>query len=298
MSQTSTWWSGTVRGTVMCRRASPPGTPAGFLELNAVVGGWKDEPAMVQEGCPFFPSPGCFNPANWDPWSARNQVFGTGPAPAPRRQGDLEAMQAVYRSGLVFMGDIDIPIIDWRNYLEDELDMHNSHQSFASRKRMLNADGDASNQVIWFTDVVDPTRRFDQTPEALAVIDEWMANIRSNPGAGAAGNKPVPATDRCFDDQGVEIAHGATVWDGIINAAPPGACTARFEIFSTSRRVAGGPFEQSIFKCRLIPVAEAVARGFYGAWVPASADVGALMAIFPQGVCDYTKPDAGLPPEW
>ena len=30
--------------------------------------------------------------------------------------------------------------------------MHNSHQSFAARQRMLNYDGDASNQVIWFTD--------------------------------------------------------------------------------------------------------------------------------------------------
>ncbi|MFU8822170.1 MAG: DUF6351 family protein [Gammaproteobacteria bacterium] len=27
-------------------------------------------------------------------------------------------------------------------------------------------------------------------------------------------------------------------------------------------------------------------------------EIGTLHAIFPQGVCDYTKPDAGLPPEW
>ena len=43
-------------------------------------------------------------------------------------------------------------MIDWRNYLEGELDMHNSHQSFATRQRLLNYDGDASNQVVWFTD--------------------------------------------------------------------------------------------------------------------------------------------------
>jgi hypothetical protein len=34
--------------------------------------------------------------------------------------------------------------------------MHHSHQSFATRKRMLNHDGDASNQVIWFTDARPP----------------------------------------------------------------------------------------------------------------------------------------------
>jgi hypothetical protein len=273
-------------------------TAGEFLKLNAVVGGWTEQPVMVQEACPFFPVPGCFDPANWDPWSARNQVFSAGLVPAPRTQGDIDAMRAVYRSGLVFRGDIDIPIIDWRNYLEDELDMHNSHQSFASRKRMLNADGDAGNQVIWFTDVVVSNQRFDQTPEALEVMDEWMRNIFANPGGGVAANRPARATDRCFDETGTEIASGPAVWDGIIDADPPGACTQRFRTFSTSRRVAGGPFEQSLFKCQLIPVAEAVARGFYGAWAPAPADIGALVTIFPQGVCDYTKPDAGLPPGW
>jgi hypothetical protein len=270
-------------------------TPAEFLKLNFVIGGWKQEPDMVQEGFPFF---GPFSPANFDPWSQRNQVYSTSATPAPRRAGDLEAMQAVYRAGLVFRGDIDLPIIDWRNYLEDELDMHNSHQSFASRQRMLNADGDASNQVIWFTDVVVSNQRFDQTPEALEVMDEWMANIRANPWNGVAANKPPQATDRCFTETGVEIASGPDVWNGIIDSKPPGACTQRFKTYSTSRRVAGGPFEQSIFKCQLIPVSQAIARGFYGAWTPAPAEAGALLAIFPQGVCDYTKPDAGLPPGW
>lgn len=272
-------------------------TPPEFLQVNAVVGGWKDQPAMVQEACPFYPVPGCFDAANWDPWSYRNQVFSVGPAPAPRTRGDLEAMRAVYRAGLVFMGDIDIPMIDWRHYLERELDMHNTQQSFAARQRMLNADGDASNQVIWFTDSVARSR-FDQTPEALEVIDEWMRNLRARPHLGVAGNKPSRATDRCFDAAGVEIASGPDVWDGILDTNPPGACTTRFPIFSTSRRVAGGPFEQSLFKCQLISVAEAVARGFYGAWTPGPAEIGVLMAIFPEGVCDYSKPDAGLPPEW
>ena len=271
-------------------------TPTEFLQVNAMVGGWKPQSAMVQEGYPFVPPA---TPANWDPWSRRNQVYSVSPmAPAPRTAGDVVAMQAVYRAGLVFRGDIDLPIIDWRNYLEDELDMHNSHQSFASRKRMLNADGDASNQVVWFTDVVVSNQRFDQTPEALAVMDEWMKNIRANPWNGVAANKPPLATDRCFDDKGVEIAHGAGVWDGIIDSRAPGACTQAFKIFSTSRRVAGGPFEQSIFKCQLIPVSDAVARGFYGVWVPSAAQAMQLQQIFPQGVCDYSKPDVGLPAGW
>jgi hypothetical protein len=271
-------------------------TPTEFLQVNAMVGGWKPQSAMVQEGYPFVPPA---TPANWDPWSARNQVYSVNPAaPAPRTVGDVVAMQAVYKAGLVFRGDIELPIIDWRNYLEDELNMHNSQQSFASRKRMLNVDGDASNQVIWFTDVVDPNKIFDQTPEALEVMDEWMRNIDANPWNGVAVNKPALATDRCFDDKGVEIAHGPGVWDGIIDSKAAGACTQKFKIFSTSRRLAGGPFEQSIFKCQLMSVDDAIARGFYGAWAPAGAQVAMLKSIFPTGVCDYSKPDVGLPAGW
>jgi len=273
-------------------------TPDQFLHLNSSVGGWKEPTQMVQEGCPFI-SALCANPAQWDPWSRRNQVFSLDPAaPAPRTNGDIAAMQAVYRAGLVFRGDIDIPVIDWRHYLEPVLDMHNSHQSFASRKRMLNADGDARNQVVWFTDTLNGNPVFDQTPEALEVMDEWLGNVRANPSLGVAGNKPPRATDRCFDGVGRQIAAGPGVWDGIIDSRAPGACTQRFPPYSTTRRVAGGPFEQSIFKCQLIPVDQAAGRGFYGAWVPTSDQLNRLRTIFPQGVCDYGRPDAGLPPGW
>ena len=140
--------------------------------------------------------------------------------------------------------------------------------------------------------------RFDQTPEALEVMDEWMLNILARPELGVAGNKPPRATDRCFDQYGVEIASGPDVWDGILDGGSPGACTQVFKTYSTTRRAAGGPFEQSIFKCRLTPVNEAIARGFYGAWTPDLAQTTLLQRIFPQGVCDYSQPDQGLPPGW
>ena len=89
-----------------------------------------------------------------------------GATPAPRTTGDRDGDRGATASGLVFTGDIDIPIIDWRHYLEDELDMHNSHQSFASRQRMLDHDGNAGNQVIWFTDA-RPARRSTRAPAAL-----------------------------------------------------------------------------------------------------------------------------------
>ena len=265
-------------------------TPEEFLKLNHVIGGWKNEPDMVQEGSPFYPG-------SWDPWSARNQVFSLDPAPALRREGDLGAMQAAYEVGLVFRGDIDIPVIDWRHYLEAELDMHNSHQSFASRQRIRDYRGDSDNQVVWFTDALGGAQ-FDQTPEALEVMDEWMMNILENPDLGVAGNKPDLAVDRCFDTWGIELASGDDVWDGILDDGAFGACAASFPVYGTSRIVAGGPFKGSIFKCELKPVGKAIADGDYGDWDPTPAEQAMLHQIFPIGVCDFSKPDAGLPPGW
>ena len=203
-------------------------------------------------------------------------------------------MNAAYNRGLYFDGDIDIPLIDWRHYLEEELDMHNSHQSFASRQRMLDRDGHASNQVIWFTDA-RPARQSDPTPQAFEVIDEWMANIRAHPNRGVSGNKPALATDRCFTTAGTEIARGARVWNGILDSGPKGACAQEFPLHSTSRIVAGGPLRGGVYKCKLQSIERAIDRGLYGSWNPSAAEVTRLEEIFPTGVCDYRKGDVGRP---
>jgi Tannase-like family of unknown function (DUF6351) len=264
-------------------------TPQDFLDVNARVGSWKDPGEMVQEGAPFVPG-------TFDPWSSRNMRLSPdgGVTPAPRRQGDLAAMHAAYNRGLYFDGDIDIPLIDWRHYLEEELDMHNSHQSFASRQRMRDHDGRASNQVIWFTDA-RPERQFDQTPEAFEVIDDWMANIRRHPRRGVARNKPALATDRCFTTQGEEIARGPRVWDGILDDDPAGTCTREFPLHSTSRIVAGGPLRGGVYKCARQSVDRAISRRLYGSWRPSGAERARLAQIFPTGVCDYSRKDVGRP---
>jgi hypothetical protein len=268
-----------------------------FLELNANVGSWKEAADMVQEGCPYIASLCGVQPP--DVWSARNMRLSAdgGATPAARREGNREAQHAAYRSGMVFRGKLEIPLIDWRHYLEPFLDMHNSHQSFAARQRLLNFDGDASNQVIWFTAPGPTGPVFDQTPMALRVIDEWMANLAAHPERGVAGNKPAAAVDSCFAANGSLIAAGPAAWSGVLDSLPAGACTQLFPPFATSRIVAGGPIEGGIFKCHLQPVQAAVGRGLYAPHDPTSAQVERLRAIFPSGVCDYGKGDAGMPPE-
>jgi len=277
-----------------------------FLALNANVGSWKSEPEQVQEGCPFLsflcPSPADLvglppvpdiYPNLIDPWSWRNMNLSPdgGFTPAVRAEADPGAIENAYLRGHVNVGDIEIPMIDWRNYLESFLDMHNSHQSFAARQRLLDFDGDASNQVVWFTDL----EQFDQTPMAFEVIDEWMRNIHAEPWKGVADNKPAAAVDSCFASDGTLIYSGDDAWAGILDDDPPGPCTQAMPVFATSRIVAGAPITGDIFKCHLMPVDDAISSGLYGSVVFDATQRASLDAIFPTGVCDYSLGDARRP---
>ncbi len=275
-----------------------------FLDLNANVGSWKNEPDMVQEGCPFFdcpdpsqlagllPIPDIY-PNLIDPWSWRNMALSPdgGQTPAPRKVADPGAIEAAYKKGHVNRGDIQIPVIDVRDYLEDFLDMHNSHQSFAVRQRLLNFDGDASNHVVWFSE----PNGTDITQTAFEVIDEWMRNIEARPRRGIKRNKPAAAEDTCFAATGDIIYRGDDAWAGTLDDGPAGPCTSVMPPFSTSRIVAGAPITGDVFKCHLMSVADAFDDGVYGTVEFTSAQRAQLESIFPSGVCDYSSGDARRP---
>jgi len=266
-------------------------TPDQFLELNARIGGWKQPQAMEQER--YWLLVGETNP-KISLWSNHNMHLSPngGITPAARTEGDLKAIEAAYRSGNVFIGRINIPIIDLRHYLEDELDMHHISASFSTRMRMIREQGHADNQLIWMT-------RKPHMPmaEAFNLIERWMSNLLNNPAAGVVGNKPGEATDKCFDSEGQLIAEGAKVWDGPWNHQLAGACTQVYPSFTNSRMVAGADIASDIFKCHLMSIEEAIDRGIYIITDRKFFDpyINRLKAIFPQGVCDYTQPDVGRP---
>lgn len=277
-------------------------TPEEFLHLNWHVGGWKHPSEMAQETFPFFGTDAAeiqkamTIPGYFDPWSRKNMKLAPDAVtPAPRTVGDPLAMQAAYSSGHVFDGQLEVPAIDHRQYMERQLDMHNAHQSFAVRQRVTARMGHSDNLVIWFTDTLPGQSKASQSLEALMVMDQWLANLRANPRAGVAGNKPAQAVDACFDLQGQPIARGAGVWDGVLDDRGAGACTARFPLYGTSRTVAGAPIHGAMYRCALKSVEQALADGSYGAWRPTQEQVATLKQIFPTGVCDYGQPDQALP---
>jgi hypothetical protein len=260
-----------------------------FLHLNDNIGGWLDAADMSRER--FWRSGGAQSDlADVSVWSDHNMTANaSADRPAARNEGDLEAMAAAYRSGAVFLGEIDMPILDFRHYLERELDMHHSRQSFVSRLRMQRHMGHADNQIIWFA---NPP--YEPFPDALELMERWLDNMKADESLSVVDAKPANATDRCYSDQGELIAEGPSVWDGEWNGKPAGECTEAFPPFSNPRMIAGDDFASDILKCHLRSVDQAIADGVY-AQVDIAPYRDELQRIFPTGVCDYSLGDAARP---
>ena len=265
-----------------------------FLDVNAHVGGWKPRQDDVPPGFPFQ---GGKETGNIDPWSARNATAGshlTSDDVAPRTSGSVSAMQAAYKAGLVFGGKINLPIIIIEPYLEPELNMHATREPFAVRQRLIDARGNADNLAIWMIG-----NSGDMVPSGLALrafADEerWLES----------GRRPSNVVDACFGADGSLIASGPDVFRGEVSpngaqvlsdVSAGGPCTKAYPIFSMPRVVSGLNVSDHVFKCALEPVGEAIKDGIYGRVLFTEEERARLLKIFPTGVCDYSKPDQGLP---
>lgn len=271
---------------LLAGRISPPT----FLDLNSRIGGWKSSADM--RSVRYWIYSGIKSSiTETSPWSDHNMTLSHngGQDPAPRSKGNIQAMRAAYLSGNVFVGKVNIPIIDVRHYNDPELDMHHSFASFSTRLRLIDGQGHADNQVIWMT-----RKPFDPRGRALQAVDLWMEKIKQNPAKSIVENKPTQVEDACLDETGKVINKGKNVWDGQWNDQPTGDCLALFPNFQSSRNVAGAPLTDTIFKCHLQNIEQAISKGIYG-----TLDMGPwkqrLDAIFPDGVCDYTQGDMGKP---
>lgn len=258
-----------------------------FIDLNARIGSWK--PAAEMQISRFWYLAGDPDPKKFNLWDSHNIAPPGEDGIAPRMSGDIKAMQAAYWSGNVFIGNVTLPILDLRHYLDDELDMHHSYASFSSRIRIMQARGEADNHIIWMA-----RKPYHPQAEAIDLMDRWMLNIKLYPDRSVLENRPNDAVDRCYDATGEAIAEGEGVWNGAWNERPDGACMKFFPAFQGPRMVAGAGRGGDMLKCQLMPVQQAIDRELYG-----NVDMGPvqerLQAIFPEGVCDYSKPDMARP---
>ncbi len=262
-----------------------------FIDLNRKIGSWKPLQKMQAER---IISLSAKTPPIWLSLWGHHNITEIDSVSAKRHSASLTAVNKAYEYGQVFIGRISLPIIDIRHYLEDDLNMHHTSASFTTRLRILNAQKNIQNHVIWISD-----KQYTPVEKAYDVMDKWLMTIKQLPDhlsyqQKVQRAKPDMAKDTCFSENGNIIASGNGVFNGDWNQQANGTCTNLFPIYSNSRIKAGAPWQGSIFKCHTIAIETAIENGIYGD-LDLSAKVSALKQTFPNGVCDYTFADMGRP---
>jgi hypothetical protein len=231
-------------------------TPAQFLELNENIGGFDND--------------GNFRSA--------------------RTVADRDVLRTSYLSGRLTNGGgglASVPIIDYRAYLDDtgKGNVHVRYHSFSTRDRLRKANGHSDNFVMltddrkWGDSLRAPVLR-----EALSQMDQWLTRITEDTSTDAAiekirRHKPVDLVDACWtrDDNPQKIVEPAQFGAG--------KCDELYPANSFPRHVAGSPVAGDVIKCQLKPIAASDYKVTLSA-----ADMARLRKIFPDGVCDWSKP--------
>ena len=204
---------------------------------------------------------------------------------AARSVADPDALRLSYEGGFKnsFTGPglATIPILTQRGNADAVADIHDTLQDLIIRARLQRANGRSDNQVIW---TLGSKSVYDFGSGSLDVMNDWLDRIAADPAPASTDkvvrNKPALATDACWDATGKRINEAAST-------DPAAACNLVYPRFSTPRLQAGAPLVNDVLKCQLKPIA----AGDYT--VPMTqAEVARLNTIFPNGVCDWSKPGA------
>ena len=201
---------------------------------------------------------------------------------ATRTVADPHTMYRAYVSGRVLNGGAglrNVPMITQHGVGDPDVNgnIHLKFYSWAVRHRLIDRNGTAANQVI-----VSP---FNNSDDLFEQMNRWLDATFGDGSVKPLSqkvidNKPADVIDACYGPGGVKIPETATL--------DPWAPSACYDLDPTSRTpqlVAGAPIQGSILKCQLKAVNPADYQVAFTA-----AQWSRLQSIFPDGVCDYSKP--------
>ena len=198
-----------------------------------------------------------------------------------RTIGDSVAFQNAFETGLITsgLGGLgSVPMIDLRSYTDDRVDIHTSFWSVAIHERLVRDGVDPRQHARWIF-------RDNRAGEAIDAMEAWLTSIEADAAAGTVSqrivrNRPAAASDGCWP-----VAGGPKLEDLAACYAGP------YPFTGDPRTVAGAPITADNNMCQLMPLT----RTSYGAAVT-DAQWARLVALFPRGVCDYSKPAVGQVP--
>jgi hypothetical protein len=200
-----------------------------------------------------------------------------------RFQADQPALANAYRSGGINSTNNldDVAIIDLRG--PDPGAFHDAYRSWAIRARLEREHGTYANHVIWFGAVPllgDP----NYATEGMLAMDRWLAGVESDQGTGSLAskvirNRPADVKDRCSQIEGLELV-------SLPGVGPICELKDVQTRYGTPRTVAGEGIETDVNKCTL----KALRRLDYYPLTFTDSQWQRLVAAFPNGVCDWSRP--------
>lgn len=209
---------------------------------------------------------------------------------ASRSAADPGALRIAYRTGQLDEGGgglASVPIIDFRTYNDLFADPHDSVRTQSMRQRLIRANGTAANQITLdspsYTTPTGAALFLSLQPMLLQEMDQWLQNISDDHAPAAstlakiARDKPADLADACYNSTGARVTD-------------PGTCQQLYPVHANPRLEAGEPVTNDYLKCQLKPAHRANYPPMTG------AQFAQLKAIFPAGVCDYSRPPAGQVP--
>jgi hypothetical protein len=217
--------------------------------------------------------------------------------PAPRFRALPDVFPQIYQSGLLDNAKnlAKVAIIDLRPELGS--DIHQPWRSMQARSRLDVANGGHANQVI--RAVTLPTYFGGAIMmQSFQMMDRWLTAIEADQSAASIeqkviANRPADVRDGCY-----AAAAATTIADlgSELSLSDPSCPAATTLLAKSPRVVADGPLGEDIFKCQLKPLSATSAD--YGGAVFSAGQVTRLQAVFPDGVCDWTKPGVGQTSQW
>jgi hypothetical protein len=188
------------------------------------------------------------------------------------------ALANAYRSGMINeTNNLDqTAIIDCRG--PDPGAFHDAYRAFAIRARLDREHGTHANQLIW----EGPVEIFGDTQcelNSFIAMDRWLTAIENDSSSislseKVAADKPADLGDRCYNGSGTKVSDGLCP-DAVV------------PIYGTPRTVAGDAISTDTNKCQLRPLNRA---DNYGLVPFTGAQWATIRAIFPDGVCDFSRP--------
>ncbi len=202
-----------------------------------------------------------------------------------RAEGDPIAIKGIYESGLKASYNAalgNVPILMSRSYTDNRGDIHDRQRDFVVRARLERANGRSDNTVIWIASTVAPIAA------SLDTMNSWLDAMTADPAPLSPDkvekHKPAEAVDTCWDSAGTKIVEAASF-------TAKNKCNALYPIHSEPRLVAGAPLTNDVMKCQLKPIKFADYSAPFS-----EAQQSRMRAIFPGGVCDFTKPGVNQVP--